>query len=198
MDNLKPRQQEIVNAALGIISTRGLQALTIKAISDRVGFRDAAVYRHFRSKEHILAAIVGILERNSHRVLKAIDDAAIPPLEKIGLFFIDRCQSFAADRTLTAVLFSDELLRNHRQLAKRMRAVIESHQEILLGFIRQGQRDGVIVKADPEHLFLMLMGSLRFLVTRWQAAEYSFDLIRSGRALWRSLRRLIEIPDRRI
>ena len=198
MDNLKPRQQEIVNAALGIISTRGLQALTIKAISDRVGFRDAAVYRHFRSKEHILAAIVGILERNSHRVLKAIDDSAIPPLEKISLFFIDRCQSFAADRTLTAVLFSDELLRNHRQLAKRMRAVIESHQEILLGFIRQGQRDGVIVKADPEHLFLMLMGSLRFLVTRWQAAEYSFDLIRSGRALWRSLRRLIEIPDRRI
>ena len=69
MKEITARQKEIVAAALAIISERGLEALTIKNIAARVGFSDAAVYRHFRNKAQILSTIIDLFASSSARLL---------------------------------------------------------------------------------------------------------------------------------
>ncbi|HDH53599.1 MAG TPA: TetR/AcrR family transcriptional regulator, partial [Nitrospirae bacterium] len=53
----KTRRAQIVQAALRIIGSRGVGALTTAAIAKEVGISEANLYRHFENKEEILNAM---------------------------------------------------------------------------------------------------------------------------------------------
>ena len=49
----------ILSVALGLIAERGFAGTTTREIAERLGFTKAALYYHFRTKDDLLAAIVG-------------------------------------------------------------------------------------------------------------------------------------------
>ncbi len=191
MKEITVRQQEIVAAALGIISERGLEALTVKNIAARVGFSDAAVYRHFKNKAQILSTLIDLFAHSSAQLLEEINACDCKNLDKIKLFFLDRCRVFSAERVLATVMFAENLFQNDPRLAAKIHEVLGSHRELLLKTIRAGQRQKAIRALPAEHLFDVVMGSLRLLVLQWRVSSYSFDLMRAGEKLWRSLATLI-------
>ena len=189
------RQRQIVAAALDIIADRGPEALTIKGIAKRVGFSDAAVYRHFRNKAQILNAIVDLFADSSERLLAEIHACDRPSLDKLRLFFLDRCRVFAGDRVLATVMFAESLFQNDPEMAAKLHQVLQGHRRLLLEIIRAGQRQGAIRGLPAEHLFTLVMGSLRLLVLQWRIGGYGFDLMRAAQKLWRSLIALIARPE---
>lgn len=50
-------RRELVTAALEIINRRGPEGLTLRAVADRLGVTATAPYRHFPSKQALLAAV---------------------------------------------------------------------------------------------------------------------------------------------
>jgi len=192
--DLTTRQRQIVEAALDIVAADGIQALTVKNISQRVGFRESAIYRHFRNKTAILYAIADIFERHSETTLETISHTDLPALEKIKAFFLDRCRTFASDKTVTTVMFSDEIFREVPELSAKIMAIIDTHQRFLVQIIRQGQRAGEVIGLQPMHLFMIIMGPLRLLVTQWQASGYGFDLLAEGQRVWASIAAVIARP----
>jgi AcrR family transcriptional regulator len=196
MRQLTGRQNEIIEASLAILARRGVKGLTIKNISEKVGFREAAVYRHFRDKGEILRTIADLFEVKSRSTLETITGAPAPAVEKIGMFFRDRCRLFAADRTWTAVMFSEEVFKADPGMSAKTDAIIRTHQRLLVAVIRRGQTRGELVSGDPGHIFLIVMGSLRLLVTQWLAQECRFDLVSEGERLWRTIESLISNPER--
>ena len=191
MKQLTGRQNEIIEASLAILARLGVKGLTIKNISEKVGFRDAAVYRHFHDKREILRTIADLFEEKSRSTLETITGTAAPAVEKIGMFFRDRCRLFAGDRTWTAVMFSEEVFKMDPGMSAKTDAIIRTHQRLLVAVIRQGQAHGEVKPGDPEHVFLVVMGSLRLLVTQWLAQECQFDLVSEGERLWRTIEALI-------
>ena len=194
MKEITARQQEIVAAALGIIADQGLEALTIKGIAERVGFSDAAVYRHFQSKAQILSTVIDLFADSSVRLLAEINACDCGSLDKIKLFFLDRCRVFSTDRVLATVMFTENLFQNDPQLAAKFHQVLGGHRRLLLQTIRGGQRQGTIRALPAEHLFAVVMGALRLLVLQWRLSGYGFDLMRAGEKLWRTLEKLISEP----
>ena len=194
MKDITPRQKEIVDAALGIISERGVEELTIKGIAARVGFSDAAVYRHFKSKERILSAIIDLFARSSAQLLEEINACDCASLDKIQLFFLDRCRVFSTERVLATVMFAESLFQSDPRLAAKLHRVLHGHRELLIKTIRSGQRQGTIRPLPAEHLFTMVMGSLRLLVLQWRIGGSAFDLPRAGEKLWATLEALIAVP----
>jgi len=193
MKEITARQQEIIAAALALIADRGLEALTIKNIAERVGFSDAAVYRHFENKAQILSTIIDLFARESARLLQEIHGCSCSALEKIGLFFLDRCRVFAADPVLATVMFAENLFQNDPALAAKVHQVLQGHRRLLLATIRDGQRQRTIRALPAEHLFTTVMGSLRLLVLQWRIGGYRFGLMGAGEKLWRSLETLISV-----
>lgn len=194
MKEITARQKEIIAAALGIITDQGLEALTIKNIAERVGFSDAAVYRHFENKAQILSTIIDFFADSSERLLEEINACSCASLDKIKLFFLDRCRVFSADRVLATVMFAENLFQNDPRLAKQVHQVLGTHRQLLLKIIRSGQRQKTIRALPAEHVFTVVMGSLRLLVLQWRADDYGFDLMPAGEKLWRSLEMLIREP----
>ncbi|MFJ1652772.1 TetR/AcrR family transcriptional regulator [Streptomyces sp. NPDC088337] len=55
------RREEILDAALAIADERGLEAVSMRALADRVGVTPMALYRHVKDKAALLDAMVGRL-----------------------------------------------------------------------------------------------------------------------------------------
>jgi AcrR family transcriptional regulator len=193
MKEMTDRQREIVAAALALVTDHGLEALTIKNIAARVGFSDAAVYRHFQNKAQILSTIIDLFASSSAQLLAEINDCDCSSLDKVKLFFLDRCRVFSGDRVLATVMFAENLFQNDPALAARLHRAMQGHRRLLLAIIRDGQRRGRIRRLPAEHLFTMVMGSLRLLVLQWRSGGHEFDLRRAGERLWRSLQGLISV-----
>jgi AcrR family transcriptional regulator len=191
MKNATVRQKEIIAAALGIVGEHGLERLTMKNIAARVGFSDAAVYRHFRNKADVLSAMVDDFVDSSLMELNRIRKGSGSGLDQVKRFFFDRCRSFAADRALAAVMFSGDLFRSEPAIATRLHDAMQDHRRLLLQAIRRDQRLGLLKPLPPEHVFTVVMGSLRLLVQQWQAGGHDFDLPAAGEKLWRTLETLI-------
>jgi AcrR family transcriptional regulator len=72
-------REDLVTAALQIISRKGPAALTLRAVAERLGVSQTAPYRHFASKGALLAGVAAqgfttLLERMQKEVAAAGDD----------------------------------------------------------------------------------------------------------------------------
>ena len=187
------RQREIITASVEIISTQGIQNLTIKTLSSRIKVTDGAIYRHFKSKEEILAAVAELFKTSTTEILNEIISSSGSSIEKIKAFFMGRIRQFSREPGLVLVMFSEDIFKGHKELQKNIYETIHAHKKLLLEAIVHGQGDGLLEKVEPEHVFLVVMGALRLLVTRWRGADFGFNLLEEGEKLWLSLEKLITV-----
>jgi len=196
MEELTKRQKQIKRAALKIIYEKGIQNLTIKNLSTEIGITEGAIYRHFNNKEEILYAIVDLFKRSTTEILNGILESNLTPLKKIKKFFIGRCRQISEEKGLALVLFSDNMFRHNEKLQLKIIDIIKTHKKLIMKIIEKGQTNNKIrKKVESEHLFMIIMGSLRFLVSKWQGSNFSFDLIQEGSKLWNSIELIILIKN---
>ena len=62
--DITPRQLEIIEAAGKILTASGVSGLTIKNLAKEMQFSESAIYRHFKSKEEIIIAMLNYLADN--------------------------------------------------------------------------------------------------------------------------------------
>ncbi len=70
------RREQIAEAALQLVASQGLRRLSVAAVARRVGLVPSGIYRHFRSKDEILSAV---LERIEQRLLENVRAAQGKP-----------------------------------------------------------------------------------------------------------------------
>lgn len=187
------RQQEIIQVALDLINDKGIQGLTIKNISKKIGISEPAIYRHFENKIEILIAILDILKQNARKTFETELNSNSTSLEKIEHLFSIHFNSFASNPSMISVIFSEELFRGEPLLINKITEVIDKNATILTKIIQQGQQNNEIrddVSAD--HLAVMVMGTLRLFVKIWQFSGYRFNVKSDGKKLIESVKTVIK------
>lgn len=188
---LTKRQQEIISVSIELIAQGGIQHLTIKNISTAMSISEPAIYRHFESKLTILSAILDEFEQSSIADFKKIE--AIGTDNRLKNFFIQKCSSFTQRPQITRVIFSEEIFQNEKMLSDKVAAIMKVNQQQIVRLVNDAQtakecKDGVCA----EHISLMIMGTLRLLVTRWRLSNFQFDLVAEAENIWDSIDKLIK------
>ena len=70
---LSERKQQILQAAIGIIATKGYRALTMRALARASGMKLGALQYHFRTREDMLRALAAYISDAYRRSLEALD-----------------------------------------------------------------------------------------------------------------------------
>ena len=184
------RQKEIINASLEIIAESGIQSLTIKNLSKKIGLVESAIYRHYESKTQILIAILdSISEQSKSNEIKETDSAFGILEKRLGHHF----SAFTEKPTLVSVVFAEDLFQNEPTLVEKTRLKVEKSISDLSALIQKGQQSGEIRSdINPEAVSVMINGSVRMLVKHWKMAEYSFDLIQRGKDLISSFKVILK------
>ena len=58
------RRRQIIDAARDLITSKGMESVTIDAIAEAVGVTEGAIYRHFQSKREILSMLIDNIEES--------------------------------------------------------------------------------------------------------------------------------------
>jgi len=188
---LSERQKEIIKASLEIIAENGIQSLTIKNLSKKIGLVESAIYRHYESKTQILIAILDSITGEAKSNDLTGEESVIYFIEKR---LTNHFLTFTNNPALVSVVFAEDLFQNEPLLIEKTKVKVEKSISELAKLISVGQQKGEI-RNDiiSEQVSIMINGSVRMLVKQWKMSGYSFDLIVKGAELIHSLKLMLKL-----
>ena len=82
MEQLKPRQLDIMQNLAKMLGEKGPVKITTSLLSKECGITEAAIYRHFPSKRKIYSGLVDFCEKNIFDLISNINSSEGDELEK--------------------------------------------------------------------------------------------------------------------
>jgi len=189
------RQTEIIEESLVIIADSGMEGLTYRNLSERLGISIPAFYRHFPSKTHILLGIIDYFRELSQEIFLGAEASAGDALDRLSVFLTGHARLFSERSGLVVVLFPEEIGGTRHEVRGRVLQAMTENRERLIAVLAEGVA-ARLVRPDisPERLAFFLMGSLRLSVTLWRLNERESDLVQEVTNMWRDLEQLIRQP----
>jgi AcrR family transcriptional regulator len=153
----------ILDAAMHVVRTRGLNNATTKEIARAAGFSEATLYKHFEDKEELFVEVLRARVPTIMPAMRALLDQAGQGTVRDNLLGVVRAAAdFYTDSfPMFAATFSEpQLLARHREaLAQRN---IGPHRAVegLAEYLGKEQALGrVAAQADPAAMAAMLLGA---------------------------------------
>jgi len=193
MINLTDRQKQIVEASIELISEKSIQGLTIKNLSKKIGVTEGAIYRHFESKIDILLSILLSFQSEARVLLSNFCDSELPAIQLIENLFQHHFEYFVQKPAVASVIFSESIFQNDNRLVKEVYNFLEMHEKALSCIIIKGQQANEIRGTVAEkELVRIIIGSIRYTVTKWRLSGYQFDLLKEGKLILESIKELLK------
>lgn len=188
----KDRQQELINAALDIIATRGIAALSTRSLAESVGLSSGAIFRHFPSLDALLEGVVAQVER----VLETTyPPTTLPPRERLERFVEARSSAIGNQVGILRLFVSEQFsLALPKDGALRLSSCVEKTRKFVLDCLREGQEKGEL-RADIDAVALapIVMGTMQMLALSTSHPKRRED----ARAVRNALSMLIRSPSAR-
>ena len=196
---LSERQQQIIEESIKIIDEKGIQGLTIKNLSKAIGISEPGIYRHFESKTEILLSILNNFKEMAEMLSGLMKDFEGTAIEKIEFMFSRMLDLFSSTPSMVSVIFSEEIFKNEELLKLRITEVLNTHAQTIENIITRGQEENNVRKdIEVKILALIIMGSLRLLVKRWDMNNHNFELNKEGNKLIMGLDKILKCPDNKV
>ena len=88
MNQLKPRQLDIMQSLAKMLGEKGPVKITTSLLATECGITEAAIYRHFPSKKKIFSGLVDFCEQNIFDLISSINSSERGELEKVKKILI--------------------------------------------------------------------------------------------------------------
>ncbi len=186
------RQIEIIEAAGKILSTAGVGGLTIKNLSKEMKFSESAIYRHFKSKEDIVLALLDYLAENMNFRYSKVIKEELSAEENFKILFKSQFAFFAEHPHFIASVFSDGLMEESKRINEAILKIMMTKMKFLLPIIMTGQQRGEFTnEITAEEMVNVIMGAMRLQMFKWRVGNFKFDIVRAGDNLIHTLLTLI-------
>jgi AcrR family transcriptional regulator len=138
----------LLDAALHIVETQGTEALTLRAVARLAGVSQAAPYRHFASKDAILAAVAEDGFRSLIAAMQesvaACGEGPLGRLRAVGLGYVTFATSHPSH---FRVMFGHE--RANREAFPSLRQVASDTLGLVVDVVSDCQRAGLVRSEEP-------------------------------------------------
>ncbi len=192
MQELTIRQKQIIDISINIISERGIRNLTMKNLSSELGISEPAIYRHFESKQKILIAVLDSFKHQNKLINENIQNNGETSFQNLISVIEMIIKKLNNNPAMSAVIFSEETFQNQSELSGMVMNIMNSTIGFFTNIIGRGQKDGSI-RSDigKDELSVIVLGSVRHIVTVWRLSGFKVDLNKSGEKLIKSLEVMI-------
>jgi AcrR family transcriptional regulator len=190
--DITPRQLEIIEAAGKILTASGVSGLTIKNLAKEMQFSESAIYRHFKSKEDIIIAMLNYLANNIDKRLANLN-SSLTPEEKFKALFAEQFRFFKLNPHFVVAVFSDGLMEESQVINEALLKLMNVKIKHLMPIIMEGQQKGIFTNAiTTDELMHIIMGTFKLQMFKWRIANFEFDIKRSGENMVQSILTLIK------
>lgn len=186
------RQLEIIESAGKIMTNSGISGLTIKNLAREMKFSEAAIYRHFTSKEHIVVAMLHYLAESLEELYVALPSDEEPEA-RLRALLRQQFRFFKKHPDFVVAVFSDGLMEESKRINESIKSIMGVMIRYLTPVIKEGQSKGIFTPAvSTDDLIHIIMGAIRLHMFKWRICNFQSDVRKSGERLIDSILTLIK------
>lgn len=186
------RRQQIAEAALELVAAHGLRRLSMAAVARRVGLVPSGIYRHFRSKDEILAAVLDRIEERLLANVAAARESQPEPLACLHDVLMRHIRFIREGRAIPRMIFSDDVHAGNPERRRRVLEIFKRYTGAVGEVVRLGQAQGYIrPELDLQTVSTMLLGIVVPAGILWHLTDGSFDVTRHAERAWQLFRSAI-------
>lgn len=180
------RKKQIALAAFDIIALKGTKGLSISEISKKIGIVPSAIYRHFKSKDEILDAVIDLIKDGLTGIAQTAQAESINPIEQLKQLVILHAKFIMSNKALPRIIFSEDVIagKNHRRdkVFEAQSAYISEIKKIIL----RGQELGEIRQdIEPGSAAVLFIGIVLPAGIIWHMSSEQFDVMKQVEAAWK-------------
>lgn len=188
------RQIEIIEAATKRIDEHGIQDLTIKTLAADLNLSEAALYRHFKSKNEILLGLLTyFIEEMKGRLDAILSNKDRSPSELLKDLFDSQLKTFVQKPSVVSVIFSESIFQFNKELSSTVSSMMELMQNHIETIVKKGQANGSFSKiVGVSTTTTIIMGGMRITVLKWKLSGHKSDLIKDGNKVLNGILKMVE------
>lgn len=194
MQTFTDRQIEIMEAATARIDKYGIQNLTIKTLAADINVSEPALYRHFKSKNEILLAllnyfIVGLKKQIDNLPINSNDTAS----NELRAIFNSQLKMFVEKPAIVSVIFAESIFHFDEELSRKVSEILDLMHKYVSSNLKKGKKEGTYSKLiNTPTLTTIILGSIRMTVLKWKLSGHHSNLLKDGKEVIEGLLKMIE------
>nr|WP_320145513.1 TetR/AcrR family transcriptional regulator [uncultured Anaeromusa sp.] len=184
------RREEILRAALSIVEEQGLDNLNTNAIAAVIQLVPSAIYRHFKNKEEIIAALIDFIGERLQQNLQQATTQKGTALERLKNLFELHVKLLQEETAIPRILYFLISSERNQELKQKMLAEINAYVYETKKLLVQGKKAGEInPTVDVTAAAMMFLGMIQPLVILSQENKEVLD--EYPQKLWQCYQRAI-------
>lgn len=162
-------EEQLLEHAAALFADKGFGATSLEDIASRVGMKRPSLYHYFKSKDDILAQIVGnIAGRGSSLVLAAADEVDWDPATKLRAMAHALCVEVGTGPSAFRLVLTNQA-NMAPELASRLEEGKRTVTRAMTAVIAEGTKQGDFRPVDPRLAALGILGMCNW--TAWWFVE---------------------------
>ena len=191
------RKTQIVQTARRIVADQGMASLTINGLAAAVGVSEGAIYRHFKSKDDILLALVSEIESNLVRIISDSARSEESSLDHLRRLLKRHFSSLERRNAVSFVVIAEAMCFADDRVKQAARQMVERYLETIAAILKEGAAKGEVDPGvDVKAAAIMFFGMVQASVTLWAFSNRAHPLSQHSAALWGMLKEGITRQDR--
>lgn len=192
-NEISNRQLEIIEVSGKILIEKGIKGLTTKTVASEMNFSESAIYRHFKSKEEILIALLSLLKQNMNKRLTSEIKPQNTSAENFKAVFTSQFNYFKKNPHFVVAVLSDGLLDESEEIRTIILQLMQNKMQLLAQILEQGkQTNEFATEISTEDLLPIILGSFRFQMLKWKLSNFQYDITTEGNKTIDNLLALIQ------
>ena len=177
MKRFPGRKDNIILAAIEIISEDGIHGLSTKKIAARQGISESLLYKHFNSIDDVLVAVVKSFSRYDMMIINTVRKRDITYKEKIIAYIGPIVELYQNYPPLASIMLNYETLLNYRHTRQLIKGIINTRKGFVKSVIEKAQAEGEMNNnLTSQELADIINGVISDMVLRWKISGYVFNL----------------------
>lgn len=188
------RRRQIATAALNLIARQGIKGLSVASVALKVGVVPSALYRHFKGKEQILEATLGLIQDLIKENIRRVRRESISPLEQLKLLMMRHLEMIREFQAIPRIIFSDEISSSNPLRRAALYKIIQRILKQVAQLIAEGQHLGQI-KPDlnPDTVSVLFLGLVQPPAILWYLSQGKFALSKHIKMAWPIFEKAVKI-----
>ncbi len=183
------RQEQIVQAALDLVGSHGIQALSIASVAERVGLVPSGIYRHFKSKDDLLSAMLDIIGKRLSKNIALVRQESPGVLERLRMLVMREIRLLLENKAIPHIVFSESIFSDSIERKSKIRTIITGYFHEIEKIVLEGQQEGHLrTDVDPLTVVLMFKGMVLPAIVLWKVTDGNFDIVQHAEAAWELFR----------
>ena len=171
------KQKQIVESARSIISSKGIEKLTIHEIAKDLGVTDGALYRHFKSKKEIISLLIEDIERTLLNTVRDTASKTSNPVNKLENILVSHLSYAEQRKGVSFIVINEALNLQDKILKRKMLKVIHKYLKEIKSILLEGVEAGKIRKdVDSVSASIAFFGMVQSMVTLWALSNFRYPL----------------------